>query len=263
VIFPLTKTESIRACYSGCIGRGIMKRMPADPSNAIFVAHRLTKIYHMGEVEVHALRGIDLTLYRGELVVLLGPSGSGKSTMMNLIGCLDRPSSGEVKISGAATKDLSDNALTNLRSKSIGFVFQQFQLLPNTTALENVMAPLLYQGINSKEAKRAATKMLSKLGLAERLNFDRNRLSGGQQQRVAIARALVTGPDIVLADEPTGALDSKTGAQVIGLLKELNAEGRTIILITHDLEIAASVPRRVFLRDGKVERDERDGVPGL
>jgi putative ABC transport system ATP-binding protein len=177
--------------------------------------------------------------------------------MMNLIGCLDRPSEGEVKISGAATRDLNDNALTNLRSRSIGFVFQQFQLLPNTTALENVMAPLLYQGVSTKKAKQEATEMLTKLGLAERLNFDRNRLSGGQQQRVAIARALVTSPDIVLADEPTGALDSKTGAQVIDLLKELNAEGRTIILITHDLEIAASAPRRVFLRDGKIERDER------
>jgi ABC-type lipoprotein export system ATPase subunit len=219
--------------------------------------------YQVGDQNTVALDGVSLSIEHGEFVAIVGPSGSGKSTMMNLIGCLDRPSSGEVKISGAATKDLSDNALTNLRSKSIGFVFQQFQLLPNTTALENVMAPLLYQGINTKEAKRAATKMLSKLGLAERLNFDRNRLSGGQQQRVAIARALVTGPDIVLADEPTGALDSKTGAQVVGLLKELNAEGRTIILITHDLEIAASVPRRVFLRDGKVERDERDGVAAL
>ena len=216
--------------------------------------------YKVGDQNTVALDGVNLSIEHGEFVAIVGPSGSGKSTMMNLIGCLDRPSAGEVKISGAATRDLSDNALTNLRSKSIGFVFQQFQLLPNTTALENVMAPLLYQGINSRKAKQQATEMLTKLGLAERLNFDRNRLSGGQQQRVAIARALVTGPDIVLADEPTGALDSKTGAQVIGLLKELNAEGRTIILITHDLEIAASVPRRVFLRDGKVERDERDGA---
>lgn len=213
--------------------------------------------YQVGEQTTVALDGVDLSVEQGEFVAIVGPSGSGKSTMMNLIGCLDRPSSGEVRIAGDSTKKLSDNALTNLRSKSIGFVFQQFQLLPNTTALENVMAPLLYQGVPTKRAKQKATEMLSKLGLAERLNFDRNRLSGGQQQRVAIARALVTGPAIVLADEPTGALDSKTGAQVIDLLKELNAEGRTIILITHDLEIAASAPRRVFLRDGKVERDER------
>jgi len=217
----------------------------------------VSREYQVGDQTTVALDGVSLSIERGEFVAIVGPSGSGKSTMMNLIGCLDRPSSGEVKISGAATKDLNDNALTNLRSRSIGFVFQQFQLLPNTTALENVMAPLLYQGISTKKAKQDATAMLSQLGLAERLNFDRNRLSGGQQQRVAIARALVTSPDIVLADEPTGALDSKTGAQVIDLLKELNAEGRTIILITHDLEIAASAPRRVFLRDGKIERDER------
>jgi putative ABC transport system ATP-binding protein len=177
--------------------------------------------------------------------------------MMNLIGCLDRPSAGTVLISGDPTNELTDNQLTALRSKAIGFVFQQFQLLPNTTAIENVMAPLLYQGISSKQAKKSASEMLTKLGLGDRLNFDRNRLSGGQQQRVAIARALVTGPDIVLADEPTGALDSKTGAAVIDLLKDLHREGRTIVLITHDLEIAASAPRRVFLRDGQIERDER------
>lgn len=213
--------------------------------------------YQVGDQTTVALDGVSLSIEQGEYVAIVGPSGSGKSTMMNLIGCLDRPSAGEVRISGSATKDLNDNELTQLRSRSIGFVFQQFQLLPNTTALENVMAPLLYQGVSTKKAKQSATDMLSRLGLADRLNFDRNRLSGGQQQRVAIARALVTVPEIVLADEPTGALDTKTGAQVIDLLKELNAEGRTIVLITHDLEIAASAPRRIFLRDGKVERDER------
>lgn len=213
--------------------------------------------YLVGDQKTIALDGVDLTIERGEFVAIVGPSGSGKSTMMNLIGCLDRPSSGVVQIAGAATNELNDNQLTQLRSKSIGFVFQQFQLLPNTSAIENVMAPLLYQGVSSKIAKQRATEMLEKLGLGERLNFDRNRLSGGQQQRVAIARALVTAPDIVLADEPTGALDSKTGAQVIELLQELHREGRTIVLITHDLDIAASAPRRVFLRDGQIERDER------
>jgi putative ABC transport system ATP-binding protein len=211
----------------------------------------------VGDQVTVALDGIDLLIEHGEFVAIVGPSGSGKSTMMNLIGCLDRPSSGVVKIASDPTSELNDNQLTSLRSKAIGFVFQQFQLLPNTTAIENVMAPLLYQGISSKQAKQSATEILTRLGLVERLNFDRNRLSGGQQQRVAIARALVTSPDIVLADEPTGALDSKTGAQVIDLLKELNQEGRTIILITHDLDIAASAPRRVFLRDGRIERDER------
>ncbi len=213
--------------------------------------------YLVGEQVTVALDGIDLVVERGEFLAIVGPSGSGKSTMMNLIGCLDRPSSGLVKIASDSTSELSDNQLTALRSKAIGFVFQQFQLLPNTTAIENVMAPLLYQGVSAKQARVSAKAILKRLGLADRLNFDRNRLSGGQQQRVAIARALVTNPDIVLADEPTGALDSKTGAQVIELLKELNREGRTIILITHDLEIAASAPRRVFLRDGRIERDER------
>ncbi|MFZ4117794.1 MAG: ABC transporter ATP-binding protein [Rhodoluna sp.] len=221
---------------------------------------RLDKVrrdYLVGDQVTTALDGVDLVIERGEFVAIVGPSGSGKSTMMNLIGCLDRPSAGSVKISGDSTNDLSDNKLTELRSKAIGFVFQQFQLLPNTTAIENVMAPLLYQGKSTKEAKKLATQMLTQLGLGDRLNFDRNRLSGGQQQRVAIARALVTSPDIVLADEPTGALDSKTGAAVIELLKDLHRDGRTIVLITHDLEIAASAPRRVFLRDGLIERDER------
>ena len=221
---------------------------------------RLDKVrrdYLVGDQVTTALGGIDLVIERGEFVAIVGPSGSGKSTMMNLIGCLDRPSAGSVKIAGDSTNELNDNQLTSLRSKAIGFVFQQFQLLPNTTAIENVMAPLLYQGKSTKEAKRAATEMLTQLGLGDRLNFDRNRLSGGQQQRVAIARALVTSPDIVLADEPTGALDSKTGAAVIELLKDLHRDGRTVVLITHDLEIAASAPRRVFLRDGLIERDER------
>jgi putative ABC transport system ATP-binding protein len=221
---------------------------------------RLEKVrrdYMVGDQVTTALDGVDLVINRGEFVAIVGPSGSGKSTMMNLIGCLDRPSAGTVLIAGDATNELSDNELTALRSKAIGFVFQQFQLLPNTTAIENVMAPLLYQGISTKQAKKAAAAMLTQLGLGDRLNFDRNRLSGGQQQRVAIARALVTSPDIVLADEPTGALDSKTGAAVIDLLTNLNKEGRTIVLITHDLDIAASAPRRVFLRDGQIERDER------
>lgn len=221
---------------------------------------RLDKVrrdYLVGDQITTALGGIDLVIERGEFVAIVGPSGSGKSTMMNLIGCLDRPSAGSVKIAGDSTNELNDNQLTSLRSKAIGFVFQQFQLLPNTTAIENVMAPLLYQGVSTKVAKKAAVQMLTQLGLGDRLNFDRNRLSGGQQQRVAIARALVTSPDIVLADEPTGALDSKTGAAVIELLKDLHRDGRTVVLITHDLEIAASAPRRVFLRDGLIERDER------
>ena len=242
-----------------CLPRSSLALL-AEPQTMVDEVVRLEKVrrdYMVGDQVTTALDGVDLVINRGEFVAIVGPSGSGKSTMMNLIGCLDRPSAGTVLIAGDATNELSDNELTALRSKAIGFVFQQFQLLPNTTAMENVMAPLLYQGISTKQAKKSAAAMLTQLGLGDRLNFDRNRLSGGQQQRVAIARALVTSPDIVLADEPTGALDSKTGAAVIDLLKNLNKEGRTIVLITHDLDIAASAPRRVFLRDGQIERDER------
>lgn len=216
--------------------------------------------YVVGDQVTTALAGIDLKVLPGEFVAIIGPSGSGKSTLMNLVGCLDRPSSGEVLISGESTAQLNDNQLTDLRSRAIGFVFQQFQLLPNTSALENVSAPLLYQGLSSRVAKERATEMLQRLGLGERLNFDRNRLSGGQQQRVAIARALVTNPDLVLADEPTGALDTKTGEQVIQLFKDLHSEGRTILLITHDRDIANAAPRRVYLRDGRIERDEKSAA---
>ena len=175
---------------------------------------------------------------------------------MNLIGCLDRPSSGTVKVAGSDISTLNDNELTGLRSKAIGFVFQQFQLLSMTSALDNVAAPLLYQGVRASVARKKAKEMLSRLGLGERLNFDRTRLSGGQQQRVAIARALVSNPALVLADEPTGALDTASGKQVMDILTEMHRDGRTVILITHDKDIAAYAKRRIYLRDGKIERDE-------
>jgi putative ABC transport system ATP-binding protein len=218
--------------------------------------------YQTGEVPTVALADITLTVKRGEFVAIVGPSGSGKSTLMNLIGCLDRPSAGTVKISGKDIASLDDNELTALRSKAIGFVFQQFQLLPLTSAVENVATPLLYQGLRPREAHRRAAAMLTRLGLGERLDFDRGRLSGGQQQRVAISRALVTNPDLVLADEPTGALDTASGHQVMDVFKEMNAEGRTIVLITHDLEVAAAANRRVYIRDGLIERDEADSLAG-
>ena len=218
--------------------------------------------YQTGEVPTVALAGVSLTVKRGEFVAIVGPSGSGKSTLMNLIGCLDRPTSGTVKISGKDIKSLDDNELTALRSKAIGFVFQQFQLLPLTSAVDNVATPLLYQGLRPKEAHRRAAAMLTRLGLGERLDFDRGRLSGGQQQRVAISRALVTNPDLVLADEPTGALDTASGHQVMDVFKEMNSEGRTIVLITHDLEVAAAANRRVYIRDGLIERDEADSMAG-
>jgi len=218
--------------------------------------------YKTGEVSTVALAGVSLKVERGEFVAIVGPSGSGKSTLMNLIGCLDRPTSGSVKISGKNIDTLDDNQLTALRSRAIGFVFQQFQLLPLTSAVDNVATPLLYQGLRPKEARARAGAMLTRLGLGERLEFDRGRLSGGQQQRVAISRALVTNPDLVLADEPTGALDTSSGEQVIDVFKEMNAEGRTIVLITHDLDVAAAANRRIYIRDGLIERDEVDSMAG-
>ena len=212
--------------------------------------------YRTGDMVTVALAGVTLQVARGEFVAIVGPSGSGKSTLMNLIGCLDRPSAGTVKIAGKDIAVMNDNELTALRSRSIGFVFQQFQLLPLTSAADNVASPLLYQGLRPREARRRAADMLTRLGLGDRLDFDRGRLSGGQQQRVAIARALVTNPDLVLADEPTGALDTQSGAQVMEIFQEMNREGRTIVLITHDLDVAAAARRRVYIRDGLIERDE-------
>ncbi len=225
-------------------------------SDLVVELENVRREYKVGDMTTVALAGVSLQVRRGEFVAIVGPSGSGKSTMMNLIGCLDRPSAGRVKIAGADIADMNDNQLTALRSKAIGFVFQQFQLLPLTSAVDNVASPLLYQGLRPREARRRAADMLTRLGLGERLDFDRGRLSGGQQQRVAIARALVTNPDLVLADEPTGALDTQSGAQVMDIFQEMNQEGRTIVLITHDLDVAAAANRRVYIRDGLIERDE-------
>ena len=218
--------------------------------------------YQTGDVPTVALADVSLEVRRGEFVAIVGPSGSGKSTLMNLIGCLDRPSAGTVKIAGNDISTLDDNQLTAVRSKAIGFVFQQFQLLPLTSAVDNVAAPLLYQGLRPREAQKRAAAMVTRLGLGDRLDFDRGRLSGGQQQRVAISRALVTNPDLVLADEPTGALDTSSGAAVMELFKEMNAEGRTIVLITHDLDVAAAAKRRIYIRDGLIERDEVGSMAG-
>ncbi|MFZ9213479.1 MAG: ABC transporter ATP-binding protein [Candidatus Nanopelagicales bacterium] len=218
----------------------------------------VAKYFGEGSSKVKALDGVDLTINQGEFVAIVGPSGSGKSTMMNLIGCLDRPTSGKVKIAGEDLSKLNDKKLTSLRNLAIGFVFQSFFLLPKTDALDNVATPLFYRGISSKEARKKAMQMLTKLGLGDRHSHQSTELSGGQQQRVAIARALVTEPSLILADEPTGALDSNTGKQVMELFQQLNKEGKTIVLITHDLDIAAKAKRRITLKDGKVISD--DGV---
>ena len=216
--------------------------------------------YVTGDTVTHALAGVSLTIENGEFVAIVGPSGSGKSTLMNLVGCLDRPSAGEVRIAGHRVSQLDDDQLTDLRSRAIGFVFQQFQLLPRTSALDNVAAPLLYQGISARAARRRASEVLGDLGLGDRLKHDRTMLSGGQQQRVAVARAIVTDPAILLADEPTGALDTHSGEMVMDLLASLNGQGRTVVLITHDLDVAAKAQRRIHVRDGLIETVESDSV---
>jgi ABC-type lipoprotein export system ATPase subunit len=226
---------------------------------AVVEIKNVSKIYGEGLSEVRALDDVDLTIEENEFVAIVGPSGSGKSTMMNLIGCLDKPTRGIVKIAGQDVNELNDVKLTQLRNYAIGFVFQQFFLLPKTSAVDNVSTPLLYRGLSSKEAKEKSLAMLAKLGLADRSDHQPTQLSGGQQQRVAIARALVTDPTIILADEPTGALDSQSGEQVMNLMEALHKEGKTIILITHEAEVANRAHRSITLKDGKIVSDDRSG----
>ena len=225
---------------------------------AVVEMSNVTKTYGEGSSIVKALDGVDIRIKKGEFVAIVGASGSGKSTMMNLIGCLDRPTTGVVKVAGEDLSELNDKKLTSLRNYAIGFVFQSFFLLPKNDALDNVATPLFYRGVPAKEARFRAMEMLTKLGMEDRYSHQSTELSGGQQQRVAIARALVTEPSLILADEPTGALDSKTGKQVMDLFADLNDEGKTIVLITHDLDVAKRATRRITLKDGKVINDERD-----
>lgn len=225
------------------------------PRDAVIVVRNLEREYVMGSETVRALRGVDLTIRRNEFVAIMGPSGSGKSTLMNMIGCLDTPSMGEYWLNGYRVSDLGDDQLARIRNKEIGFVFQTFNLLPRATALQNVELPMVYAGVSSKERKAAATLALTRVGLADRMTHRPNELSGGQRQRVAIARALVNSPSIILADEPTGNLDSKTSEEILNLFDQLHKEGQTIVLVTHELDIAAHAHRQVHLRDGKVERD--------
>lgn len=220
----------------------------------------IKKSYYLGGEEQIILKGINLSIRRGEFISILGPSGSGKSTMMNIIGCLDTPTDGEYQLSQRHIKNLTEDELAEIRSKEIGFIFQSFQLLPRLTAVQNVELPMIYSGVTPAERRKRATSMLEKVGLGERINHYPNQLSGGQQQRVAIARALSTNPTILLADEPTGALDQKTGHQVMELFKELHAEGRTIIMITHDENIARQASRIVRILDGDIVEEVRMDV---
>ncbi|OAZ46746.1 ABC transporter ATP-binding protein [Paenibacillus polymyxa] len=225
-------------------------------NNTVIEIKELKKRYEVGGQEIQALRSVNLSINEGEFVAIMGPSGSGKSTMMNVIGCLDHPDTGKYYLDGYSILDARENELSEIRNQKLGFVFQKFYLLPRTTALANVELPMMYAGVPGKERRERAIEALRMVGLAERMYNKPNELSGGQQQRVSIARALVNHPVILLADEPTGALDTKTSIEIMELFQGLNEQGKTIVLVTHELEIAEYAKRLISFRDGNIERDE-------
>ncbi len=231
---------------------------PVRPPGALVIdIADVTKLYRMGEETVHALRGVALKVHRNEYLAIMGPSGSGKSTLMNMLGCLDTPTSGHYEFSGKDVSSMTDDELADIRNREIGFVFQTFNLLPRSTSLANVELPLVYAGIGPDERREKAIRALESVGLGERMGHKPNELSGGQRQRVAIARALVNNPSIILADEPTGNLDSRTGEEIMQLFEDLYAQGNTIIVVTHEEDIARHARRIVRLRDGLIESDVR------
>jgi putative ABC transport system ATP-binding protein len=228
-----------------------------EANGALIDIADVRKVYEMGDTEVRALDGVSLRIDPGEYVAVMGPSGSGKSTLMNIVGCLDTPSSGSYKLRGTEIRERDDDELARIRNQEIGFVFQTFNLLPRADALHNVELPLIYAGKASAERRERAKQVLTMVGLGDRMHHRPNELSGGQRQRVAIARALVNSPSLVLADEPTGNLDSKTGLEILALMDEIHHQGNTVILVTHEEDVAARAHRVVRLRDGKIESDRR------
>ena len=231
------------------------QRQSAGPNGRIIEMHGITKVYDTGKIKVEALRGIDLTVGRGEFVAVVGPSGSGKSTLLNLIGCLDTPTGGDYRLGGETVGGLDRDHLADIRNRRVGFVFQNFNLLPQLSALENVEMPLLFGGVGGRDRRRRALEQLDAVGLADRVEHKPTELSGGQMQRVAIARALAMEPDLLLADEPTGNLDTSSGTDVMGLLDELSKQGRTLMVVSHDPALARRADRVVEIRDGEIVED--------
>ncbi|HPW18334.1 MAG TPA: ABC transporter ATP-binding protein [Candidatus Aminicenantes bacterium] len=232
----------------------------SGPEPVVIAAEGLTKVYKLDEQEVAALRGVSLTVERNEFVAIMGPSGSGKSTLMNLIGCLDTPTSGEYRLNGRLVSAMSEDELAYIRNREIGFVFQVFNLLARATAFHNVELPLVYAGTKKAERKDRARRALERVEMTARMSHRPSELSGGERQRVAIARALVNEPSLLLADEPTGNLDSRTGREILGLFHRLHEQGHAIIIVTHDREVAGQAQRVIHIRDGRIERDERTGA---